>query len=88
MNACNGRPSVCTESVQSTVCRCVRVARVITVGAGAHVQAVNQLNEHHVIHARNYNNKTQPVSRALDVIASKCRHACTSNHSQNDGFVS
>ena len=26
--------------------------------------------------------------RALDVLASKCRHACTSNHSQDHGFVS
>ena len=88
MNACNGRSSVCTESVQSTVCHCVRVALVIAVGAGAHVQAVKQLNEHHVVHARIYNNKIQPVIRALDVLASKSRHACTSNHSQDHGFVS
>ena len=61
MNACNGRSSVCTESVHSTVCHCACVAQIITVGSGAHVQAVGRLSEHH------------PVFRALDVLASKCR---------------
>ena len=50
VGACDGRPSVCTESVHSTVRHCARVAPVITVVSGAHVQTVTQLNEHHVIH--------------------------------------
>ena len=85
MSACNGPSSVCAESVHSTVCHCARVALVITYGSGAHDQAVNQLNEHHVIHARR-NNRAEPV--ALDVLATKCRHACNENHSQDHGFVS
>ena len=55
MSACNGGSSVCTESVHATACHCARVALVITVGPGAHVRAVKQLNEHQVIHARRNN---------------------------------
>ena len=55
VSACNGWSSVCTESVHSTVYHCARVALVITVDSGAHVQAIKQLNEHHVIHARRNN---------------------------------
>ena len=76
MSACDGWSSVCTESVHSTVCHCARVAQVITVHSGAHVQAVEQLNG------------TQPVFRALDVLAPKCRIHEFTNHSQDQGFVS
>ena len=67
---------------------CARVAMEITVGASAHVQAAKQLSVHHVIHSRRNNHKTRPVFRALDVLASKCRHACTSNHPEDHGIVS
>ena len=66
-------------SVQSLclpVCHCPRAPQVITVGSGAHVQPVKQLDEH------------QPVFRALDVRASKCRTNESTNHSQDHGFVS
>ena len=87
MSAYDGWSSVCTESVRSTMFHCARVALVITLGSGAHVERVEQLNEHHLIHARRNNNRTQHVFRALDVLASKCRHACTSNHAGDHGFV-
>ena len=70
MTACYGWSSVCADSVHSTVCHCARVAKVITVGSTAHVQAIQQLIEHHVKHARKNNNGTQPAFRALDARAS------------------
>ena len=39
MSAC------CAESVHSAVCHCARVAQVITVGSGAHVQAAIQWDD-------------------------------------------
>ena len=46
---------VYTEFVLSTMSRNARLAQVITVGANAPVQAVEQLNAHHVILARKNN---------------------------------
>ena len=88
MSACDGLSSVCTESVHSKVCHCPSVAQVITVVSGADVQAFGRLNEHHLIQARKNNNGTQPVFRALDVLASQCRIHESTNHSQDHGFVS
>ena len=48
-----GAPSV--QNGKCAPCRCARVALVITVVSGARVQAIKQLNEHHVIHARRNN---------------------------------
>ena len=49
VSACTGWSSVCTQSVHSTVCHCARVAQVCIV------EALKQLNEHHVIHATKNN---------------------------------
>ena len=51
-------------------CHRARVALVITVGSGTHVQAVQQLNEHQVIHAGKKNHGSQAVFRAHDARAS------------------
>ena len=61
---------------------CVCLAQVITVGSGAHVQAVKQLNGHDV------NKERQPVFRALDARASSAdSHVLQTIHSLDHGFV-
>ena len=79
---------LCVQSPCIPQCHCASVAQVITVVSSAHVQAFGRLNEHHVMQARKNNNGTQPVFRALDVLASKCRIHESTNHSQENGFVS
>ena len=61
---------------------------MITVDSDAHVQAVTLLNEQRMIHAGKNNKGTQPVFRALDVLASKCGIHESTNHSQDHVFVS
>ena len=61
---------------------------MIAVGSDSRAQAVKELNERHVIQAGKNRNGTQFVFRALDARASSAVLACTSNHSQDHGFVS
>ena len=73
--------------MHSTVRHSGRLPKVITVRSGAHVQAVKQLNEHHLIHAGRNNNGSQPVFRAVDARASGAT-SHVSNQSEDHGFVS
>ena len=56
--------------VLPTVRHCACLAQVTTVGSGAHVPAVKQLNENDLINAGRNINGSQPVFRALDARAS------------------